>query len=89
MRPPRSFREALQLFWFTFLLDGNDDPGRLDQFMYPFYRDDLENGAITRESAYDLLVELWYKMEQVRAWSLVLACSACPGRRMDCCDERT
>ena len=73
MRPPRSFHEALQLFWFTFLLDGNDDPGRLDQFMFPFYRDDLEKGVITRESAYDILVELWYKMEQVRAWSLVLA----------------
>jgi pyruvate formate-lyase/glycerol dehydratase family glycyl radical enzyme len=73
MRPPNSFREALQLFWFTFLLDGNDDPGRFDQFMYPFYRDDLAKGAITREFARELLEDLWYKMEQVRAWSLVLA----------------
>jgi len=73
MRPPRSFREALQLFWFTFLLDGNDDPGRFDQFMFPFYRDDLAKGVITREFARELLEELWHKMEQVRAWSLVLA----------------
>ena len=72
-RPPRSFREALQLFWFTFLLDGNDDPGRFDQFMLPFYRDDLTEGRITREFARELLEELWYKMEQVQAWSLVLA----------------
>jgi pyruvate formate-lyase/glycerol dehydratase family glycyl radical enzyme len=72
-RPPRTFREALQLFWFTFLLDGNDDPGRFDQFMFPFYRDDLAKGEITREYARGLLEELWYKMEQVRAWSLVLA----------------
>ncbi len=72
-RPPQSFREALQLFWFTFLLDGNDDPGRFDQFMFPFYRDDLAEGKITREFVRGLLEELWYKMEQVRAWSLVLA----------------
>jgi len=72
-RPPQSFREAVQLFWFTFLLDGNDDPGRFDQFMFPFYRDDLAEGKITREFVRGLLEELWYKMEQVRAWSLVLA----------------
>ena len=93
-RPPRTFREALQLFWFTFLLDGNDDPGRFDQFMFRFYRDDfdtasagfdtlrtqpkpqskdLTEGRITREFARELLEELWYKMEQVQAWSLVLA----------------
>jgi len=73
MRPPESFREALQLFWFTFLLDGNDDPGRFDQFMFPFYRDNLADGKIKREFVRGLLEELWYKMEQVRAWSLVLA----------------
>jgi formate C-acetyltransferase len=55
------------------LLDGNDDPGRFDQFMFPFYRDDLAEGKITREFVRGLLEELWYKMEQVRAWSLVLA----------------
>lgn len=79
-RPPRSFREALQLFWFTFLLDGNDDPGRLDQFMFPFYRDDLAKGRITREFTHQLLEELWYKMQQVRAWSLVLAGQTPDGR---------
>ena len=72
-RPPRSFREALQLFWFAFLLDNNDDPGRFDQFMFPFYRDDLTAGTITRDSVRELLVDIWYKMEQVAAWSLVLA----------------
>lgn len=73
VRAPRSFREALQLFWFTFLLDGNDDPGRFDQFMFPFYRRDLAENRITRELARELLEELWYKLEQVHAWSLVLA----------------
>lgn len=79
-RPPQTFREALQLFWFTFLLDGNDDPGRLDQFMFSFYRDDLESGIITREFARELLVDLWYKMEQMKAWSLVLAGQTPDGR---------
>ncbi|MHB1458406.1 MAG: pyruvate formate lyase family protein [Armatimonadota bacterium] len=70
--PPSSFREALQLFWFTFLLDGTDDPGRLDQFLYPFYINDINNGLLTEDTALELLAELWYKMGQVTAWSLVL-----------------
>lgn len=70
--PPSSFKEAIQLFWFTFLLDGNDDPGRLDQFLYPFYIDDVRNGILTKETALELLTELWCKMGQVTAWSLVL-----------------
>lgn len=71
-RTPRTFREAIQLFWFVFLLDGSDDPGRLDQYMYPFYRTDIDSGRITRDEAYGLLVELWCKMRQLSAWSLVL-----------------
>lgn len=70
--PPSSFREAIQLFWFIFLLDGTDDPGRLDQFLYPFYVNDVNNGLLTDETALELLAELWYKMGQVSAWSLVL-----------------
>ncbi|MHB1001245.1 MAG: pyruvate formate lyase family protein [Armatimonadota bacterium] len=72
IRPPVNFKEALQLYWFTFLLDNTDDPGRLDHLLYDFYSKDYRRGYITREYAKDLLTELWYKMQQVSAWSLVL-----------------
>jgi len=71
-RPPRTFREALQLYWFTSLLDEVDDPGRFDQYLFPFYRDDLAAGRMTREQARDLVEELWFKLDQSNAWSLVL-----------------
>lgn len=56
--PARNFREAVQAFWFTFLM-ANPSPtaaaGRFDQYMYPFYKKDLESGAITEEEALELL----------------------------------
>ncbi len=42
--PPRNFREAVQSFWFTYLLghmEGSHlgySPGRLDQVLFPYYR---------------------------------------------------
>ena len=71
-RPPKTFREAVQLYWFTFLCDCSDDAGRIDQFLYPFYHKDIASGEITRESAKVLLTDMWYKMEQTGAWGLVL-----------------
>ena len=56
--PARSFREAIQAFWFVFLLtcpSPTAAAGRFDQYMYPFYKKDIESGAITREEALELL----------------------------------
>ena len=40
--------------------------GRLDQYLYPFYRADLDAGRITGEQAWELLLSLWVKfMENV------------------------
>ena len=56
--PARTFREALQCFWFLFLLV-NPSPtptiGRFDQYMYPFYKADIEAGRITDEEVLELL----------------------------------
>ena len=67
-RPPRNFREALQMYWFVHLgtiteLNGWDamNPGHLDQHLYPFYKKDLENGDLDRESAKELLACFWIK----------------------------
>ncbi len=49
--PPQNFQQAAQLVWFTHLalmmeVNGGDHCiGRFDQYMYPFYKKDLENGV--------------------------------------------
>jgi len=67
-REPRSFWEALQYYWFVHLgviteLNTWDsfNPGRLDQHLYPFYKSDLESGAMTEDMARELLQCFWVK----------------------------
>jgi trans-4-hydroxy-L-proline dehydratase len=65
---PANFHEALQHYWFIHLgviteLNPWDsfNPGRLDQNLFPFYTQGLENGSLTRESAKELLEAFWIK----------------------------
>ena len=65
---PRDFWEALQCYWFVHLgviteLNTWDSfsPGRLDQNLYPFYRQGLEDGTLTPVKAKELLECLWVK----------------------------
>jgi pyruvate formate-lyase/glycerol dehydratase family glycyl radical enzyme len=65
---PHTFWEALQYYWFVHLgviteLNTWDsfNPGRLDRHLLPFYRRDIENGILTRESAAELLQAFWIK----------------------------
>lgn len=56
--PAESFREALQAFWFTFLMvcpSPTSTAGRFDQYMYPYYERDIREGRITREDVLELL----------------------------------
>ena len=56
--PARTFYEALQSFWFTFLMINPSTTaaaGRFDQYMYPFYKKDKDEGRITDEEAVELL----------------------------------
>lgn len=55
---PETFREALQAYWFTFLMacpSPTTSLGRMDQLLYPFYKHDIEQGIITEEEALELL----------------------------------
>jgi formate C-acetyltransferase len=56
--PARTFREALQSFWFVFLMI-NPSPtaaaGRFDQYLYPFYQADKAAGRITDDEVLELL----------------------------------
>jgi len=65
---PRNMWEALQYYWFVHLgviteLNTWDAfcPGRLDQHLEPFYRQDLAAGNLDRERAKELLQCFWVK----------------------------
>ena len=58
--PPKTFCQGVQLIWFIFQLRGwhRSSIGRLDQSLWPLYRDDiLARGA--RDEAFAILCELW------------------------------
>lgn len=61
---PSSFHAALQLFQFVRTLGGYGCVGRFDQWMYPFYKHDIETGALTRQQAQELLECLFIKMNE-------------------------
>ena len=66
--PARTFREAVQALWFGHMVTCWEDAvnangiGRIDQILWPYYRDDLAAGRITPEQALELLAELWIKL---------------------------
>jgi formate C-acetyltransferase len=65
---PKTYWQAIQMYWFVHLgvtteLNPWDaySPGRLDQHLYPFYKKDAADGALTDERALELLECLWVK----------------------------
>jgi pyruvate formate-lyase/glycerol dehydratase family glycyl radical enzyme len=64
--PARTFREAMQSFYFIWLmvLGGASAAGRFDQYMYPFYQKDIQEGRITDDEVLELLVCLRIKLMQ-------------------------
>lgn len=69
--PAETFWEALQSFWFIHLIlqleqSGHSvSPGRFDQYMYPYFKKDLEKGVLTGEEVEELLHCLWLKFFEV------------------------
>jgi pyruvate formate-lyase/glycerol dehydratase family glycyl radical enzyme len=71
--PPETFPEALQALWTTHMLvmaaesypGPGVSPGRVDQYLYPYYKRDLEEGRLTREQAKEWLQCLWIKHNYV------------------------
>mgnify|MGYP004518550991 CR=1 FL=1 len=66
-----NFYEACQSFWFVQMLlqvesSGHSiSPGRFDQYMYPYYKKDIESGEITKEFAQELLDCIWVKLNDL------------------------
>ncbi|UTY40612.1 formate C-acetyltransferase/glycerol dehydratase family glycyl radical enzyme [Allocoprobacillus halotolerans] len=70
-RPPEHYQEAVQSLWFLFVLlhmesnASSFSPGRMDQYLYPYYQRDIESGYITQSEALDILECLWLKFNQI------------------------
>ncbi len=66
-----SFYEACQSFWFIQMLLQTESsghsisPGRFDQYMYPYFKKDLDAGKITREAAQELMDCIWVKLNDL------------------------
>ncbi len=69
--PPRSFHEALQTYWFVAVghdiekANPNAFIGRFDQYMWPYYARDINEGRITRQEAAELLGCMFMKWTQM------------------------
>lgn len=68
---PSTFWEAVQMVWMIHLviqIESNGHSaslGRVDQYLYPFYKKDIEEKVITRDEAKELLQCLWVKLYAV------------------------
>jgi len=71
-KPPRNFHEAIQFIRFTQLAlnietyDGQAiSMGRMDQYLYPYYKEDLQSSILDREKAIKLIECLWIKINEL------------------------
>ncbi len=69
--PPETFQEALQSIWTIqslFLLEENQcssSLGRVDQYILPCYENDIKNGNITEQEAFELMGCFMIKCSEV------------------------
>ncbi|MGD8609272.1 MAG: pyruvate formate lyase family protein, partial [Myxococcales bacterium] len=67
--PARTFHEAVQSQWFVQTVSrleqavgGVIGNGRIDQYLYPYYRKDVDEGRLTDDEALMLLESIWVGM---------------------------
>ncbi|WP_252223845.1 glycyl radical protein [Clostridium sp. ZBS2] len=69
--PAETFYEACQSFWFVqaiISLESNGhaiSPARFDQYMYPYYKNDIDNKFATKEINTEILHCLWVKFNDL------------------------
>ena len=69
--PPASFHQAVQSVWFLFVtlqMESNASsfsPGRMDQYLYPYFWKDLQDGTLSFSLSLEILESLWLKFNQI------------------------
>lgn len=69
LNKPQTFAQALQLVFMAYVLFVYERRyamafGRMDQYLYPFYKKDIESGTLTYEKARELLSHTFYKLHE-------------------------
>lgn len=73
--PPRNFREALHLTYLVHITVLNEDaisgyaPGRLGQVLYPYFKKDMEEGAVTEQEVLELLENHRFKFSTIELFA--------------------
>ncbi len=69
--PARNFREAVQSQWFIQMFSRLEQKtgtiisnGRMDQYFYPYYKNDVAQGILTDEQVLEILECMWVGMSQ-------------------------
>ncbi len=69
--PPENFYQAVQSQWYVQMFSRIEQKtgtvisnGRMDQYLYPYYKKDLEAGIITEKQAQELLECMWVAMSE-------------------------
>ena len=71
VQPPETYREAVQSMWFLYAMlqmesnASSFSPGRADQYLYPFFRSDLDAGRLNLEQALEITEALFLKFNQL------------------------
>ena len=69
--PAETFYEALQSVWIIYIaiMQESWGPGvgfgRMDQYLYPYYRKDIDSGEITQEQVKELIAMLYLKLNEL------------------------
>lgn len=68
---PETFHEAVQSIWFLFTvlhMESNASsfsPGRMDQYLYSYYKKDKDEGILTDQEALEIIEAIWIKYNQI------------------------
>ncbi|OHE66893.1 MAG: pyruvate formate-lyase [Treponema sp. GWB1_62_6] len=69
--PAAGLHDAVQSLWFLFVLlhlesnASSFSPGRMDQYLLPYYLNDLSSGRLDEGSALEIIEALWLKFNQI------------------------
>ena len=69
--PPSDFREAVQSVWFLFVMlhmesnASSFSPGRMDQYLFPFYSASLGSGIPNQDEAQEIIDALFIKFNHI------------------------
>jgi formate C-acetyltransferase len=89
--PPRSLREAIQLVWFVWIGVAVENgaghscfgPGRMDQYLYPYYAAEREAGTLDELLLHELLDQFFIKTNEFDGRQMSAVITGVGGRRPD------